>query len=158
VEKLYKIGYDVQIHLYGEGSERSILEKYISDHQLNELVHLKGNQSKEILKLAYQESHFVVLPSISEGWPKAIAEGMFWGCVPLATNVSCVSYMLGHGERGIVLKNDLELDTLQIRAIIENQKEFNIKSLEASKWSRKYTLEVFEKEIKDIVHADTSNY
>ena len=39
-----------------------------------------------------------MLPSKSEGWPKAIAEGMFWGAIPVATRVSCLEYMLDKGE------------------------------------------------------------
>jgi hypothetical protein len=49
----------------------------------------------------------VLLPSNSEGWPKAIAEGMFWGCVQLQTAVSCVPYMLDYGKEGL-LEMDLE--------------------------------------------------
>jgi hypothetical protein len=50
----------------------------------------------------------VLLPSDSEGWPK-IAEGMFWGCVPIATAVSCVPYMLDYGKEDL-LDLDLEKD------------------------------------------------
>src|SRR5690606_11304188 len=31
------------------------------------------------------------------------AEGMFFGCIPIATSVSCVSWMLGGGSRGILI-------------------------------------------------------
>jgi hypothetical protein len=31
---------------------------------------------------------------------KAIAEGMFWGCIPVGTAVSCVPFMLDEGKRG----------------------------------------------------------
>ena len=45
----------------------------------------------------------MILPSKSEGWPKAIAEGMFFGCIPIATPVSCVPWMLADGSRGILV-------------------------------------------------------
>lgn len=113
----------VQLEFFGEGPERQKLEKYVKDHKLEELVFFQGSRPLEELKKAYQKAHFVILPSKSEGWPKAIAEGMFFGCIPIATPVSCVPWMLGFppapeggaknysfGKRGILIK---EFDTFQ---------------------------------------------
>jgi|25_taG_2_1085351.scaffolds.fasta_scaffold00117_42 glycosyltransferase involved in cell wall biosynthesis len=100
------------LEIYGDGSEREYLENYCRKNKLEELVHFKGNRSLEELKEAYQKAHFVILPSKSEGWPKALAEGMFFGCIPVATPVSCVPWMLDYGKRGILLSDPL-LDTFQ---------------------------------------------
>jgi glycosyltransferase involved in cell wall biosynthesis len=153
VEVLYKKGYDVCIDLYGEGTERTLLEDYIIINHLEKLVQLKGNQNQETIKKGYQNSHFVVLPSQSEGWPKAIAEGMFWGCVPIATPVSCVPFMLDFGNRGLLLKMNLDQDMQQLEAFINNELEFAAKSKMAFDWSTKYTLDVFESEIKKILQS-----
>jgi hypothetical protein len=88
------------------------------------------------------------LPSKSEGWPKAIAEGLFWGCVPLATKVSCVPYMLDFGNRGILLEMDVEKDLLQIEKLVDDVNAFETKSKRAEKWSHNYTTDFFETEIK----------
>ncbi|MCZ8229359.1 glycosyltransferase [Flavobacterium sp.] len=151
VEALSKRGYAVQLELYGEGKERVVLEDYIEENHLKSFIELKGNQSKEIIKSAYQSSHFVLLPSKSEGWPKAIAEGMFWGCVPLATSISCVPFMLDYGNRGVVLTTELEEDVLQISGLLQDERGYWRKREQASEWSRKYTLDVFEKEIEKMV-------
>lgn len=151
VEFLYKKGYNVHMSLYGEGPKRAELERYTTVNQLEVVIKLKGNHSKDIVQKAYQNSHFVVLPSDSEGWPKAIAEGMFWGCVPMATSVSCVPYMLNQGKRGVVLTMDLEKDVKQIEMLLNNQADFNTKSENASNWSRNYTLDVFEQEITNLL-------
>jgi glycosyltransferase involved in cell wall biosynthesis len=155
VEFLSKKGYDVCLCLYGEGIERATIEQYIITHQLEALIELQGNQSKETVQKAYQNSHFVVLPSESEGWPKAIAEGMFWGCVPLATAVSCVPFMLDQGKRGVLLAMDLEKDAKQIETLLNTQADFDTKSRNASDWSRNYTLDIFEREIGDILQHDS---
>lgn len=155
VEFLSEKGYDVHLRLYGEGIERATIEQYIIAHHLEGVIELEGNQSKEIVQKAYQNSHFVILPSDSEGWPKAIAEGMFWGCVPLATTVSCVPFMLDQGKRGILLAMNLEKDTKQIETLLNNQNDFNTKSENASEWSRNYTLDVFEREIRDLLKTDS---
>jgi glycosyltransferase involved in cell wall biosynthesis len=149
VEQLYNKGYDVHLSLFGDGIERSILEKYISQSQLGEFIILKGNQPKEVLKMAYQRSHFVILPSVSEGWPKAIAEGMFWGCVPLATGVSCIPIMIG--SRGIVLSENLTADLIEIINVLKNESLYQKMSFESLKWSQQFTTDKFEEEIKSIL-------
>lgn len=155
VEDLFKKGYDVHLSIYGEGIERIKLEHYIIAHQLEAVIELQGNQSKDTVQKAYQNSHFVILPSDSEGWPKAIAEGMFWGCIPLATAVSCVPFMLDQGKRGILLAMDLEKDVVKVESLLNNQTDFDAKSENASDWSRNYTLDVFEREIRDLLQHDS---
>lgn len=151
VKSLYEKGYNVTLDFYGEGIERKILEDLIALNNLEKVVQVKGNQNKETVKKAYQNSHFVILPSKSEGWPKAIAEGMFWGCVPIATPVSCVPFMLDYGERGVLLQMNLEQDVEQIENIFGNEMDFESKSIKGSDWSRKYIIDVFEKEIKQML-------
>jgi glycosyltransferase involved in cell wall biosynthesis len=151
VENLHQKGYLVRLSLFGEGLQRNILEAYIAAHQLETIITLEGNQSKATVQKAYQKSHFVVLPSDSEGWPKAIAEGMFWGCVPIATKVSCVPFMLDYGNRGIVLELDLEKDSRHIATVMSDQNLFDHKRTSGAAWSRGYTLEVFEAEIKKLL-------
>lgn len=153
VEKLAQKGFDVCLTLYGEGLERSSLEEYIGAKNLQNSISLAGNQTKETVKKAYELSHFVILPSESEGWPKAIAEGMFWGCVPLATAVSCVPFMLDYGQRGVVLEMDLESDVHRLESLVIRENDYQIKSLQAGEWSRKYTLNVFELEIKKLLES-----
>jgi glycosyltransferase involved in cell wall biosynthesis len=118
---------------------------------LENFIKLNGNQNKETLKKAYQESHFVILPSKSEGWPKAIAEGMFWGSVPLATSISCVPFMLDYGNRGILLTAQLKQDLNQIQALLQNEEDYLKMRKQSSVWSRYYTLDIFENEIQRLV-------
>lgn len=151
IHELRTKGYNACLSLYGEGSERSNLNDYIKINNIEDFIVLHGNQNSETLKKAYQKSHYVILPSKSEGWPKAIAEGMFWGCVPIATKVSCVPFMLDYGNRGVLLNPDLASDVDQIKAIIENENIFLSKSMLSREWSQNYTTNVFEAEIKKLL-------
>lgn len=150
-QHLRENGYNVMLNFYGEGPERNVLENYIYINNLEDIIVLHGNQNKETIKKAYQKSHFVVLPSKSEGWPKAIAEGMFWGCIPIANKVSCVSFMLDYGNRGVLLEMNLEKDVNQIKELISDEKNFINKSKLSSQWSRNYTTDVFEAEIRKLL-------
>jgi glycosyltransferase involved in cell wall biosynthesis len=151
VESLNVKGYDVHLDLFGDGIERKILGNYIVSNSLEKSIKLEGNQNQETVKKSYQNSHFVLLPSKSEGWPKAVAEGMFWGCIPIATPVSCVPFMLDDGERGILLQMNMEKDVQQLEALLANESDFKSKREKASRWSRNYTLDVFEREIKKLL-------
>lgn len=151
IEKLAQKGRPVILNLYGEGAEKESLQNYIQENNLQNFVILHGNQNKETVKNAYQKSHFVILPSKSEGWPKAIAEAMFWGCVPIATKVSCIPFMLDFGNRGILLEMNLNQDINQIEVIIADENNFRNKSKLSQNWSQNYTLELFETEIKKLL-------
>jgi glycosyltransferase involved in cell wall biosynthesis len=151
VEQLYKKNYDVGLIIFGEGAEQASLENYIRDNNLENIICLKGNQNQETIKKAYIENHFVVLPSSSEGWPKAVAEGMFWGCLPIASRVSCVPNMLDNGDRGLLLDFKLEQDVNEIELVLKDNSLYKEKINNAIDWSRYYTLDVFEAEIKKLL-------
>jgi glycosyltransferase involved in cell wall biosynthesis len=151
IETLKSKGNNVQLLLFGEGSERKQIEKYIDEQQLSDYVICYGNQNQDVIKKAYQQSHFVILPSKSEGWPKVIAEGMFWGCLPISSKVSCVPNMLDNGKRGLLLNMIFDDDVKQIETLLKDNKSYQEKVCKAIDWSRNYTLDFFENEIEMIL-------
>ena len=100
IEKLNALRFNVSLDIYGDGPERTSVENFISASAIFDKVVLHGNQEESVIRNAYQNSHFVILPSKSEGWPKVLAEAMFWRCLPIATKISCVPFMLDSGNRG----------------------------------------------------------
>lgn len=151
VQKMHQEGEKVRLTLYGDGVLRDTLEDYIKTANLQNVVFLKGNQSKETVLNAYQQSHFLILPSKSEGWPKVVAEAMFWGCVPIVSQVSCVPYMLGYGERGVQLREQLETDLRQVMSLLNDELLYQKMSSEGQNWSRQFTTDKFEEAIKKLL-------
>ncbi|KAB1067041.1 glycosyltransferase [Tamlana haliotis] len=151
VEALHKQGKKVSLDFYGDGVLRESLESYILDHNLETIVTLHGNQPQTTVKEALKTAHFSILPSKSEGWPKAIAEAMFFGTIPIATPVSCVPYMLDHGNRGFLFTNDFIKDFTSLTTLLQNQDTLNRMSEAAAVWSQQYTLERFETEIAKLL-------
>lgn len=151
VHELLKKGINVNLDMYGDGSERELLEHYILEHQLQDFVVLHGNKAKEIIKEAYKRAHFLVFISKSEGWPKVVAEAMFWKCLPISTAVSCVPTMLDQGKRGSLVSPDVVTITKEIEYYLNNDKVYADKVLAAFNWSRTYTLDKFENEIKKLL-------
>ncbi|MCM4154681.1 glycosyltransferase family 4 protein [Gramella sp. AN32] len=151
IHKLILKACPVHLLLYGDGSLHSEINDYVQKHGLSENIKLMGNRPQSVLKEAYEKAHFCILPSKSEGWPKAIAEGMFYGCVPIATKVSCIPWMLDFGNRGILIEEDLESAVDEILRIINHPVIYQEMSQNSVKWSRTYTLEKFEKAIQKIL-------
>ncbi len=147
IDELNKRGIDAKLDVFGEGKLKLNLQDYIAKNNLGSIITLCGNVTKSVLKEAYKKSHFLILPSKSEGWPKAIAEAMFFGVIPIATNVSCVDWMLDEGRRGVLIEEDLKKSVNKIVNSINNDNLVSM-SVASQQWSQNYTINVFEKEIK----------
>lgn len=140
-----------ELHLFGEGSERTKIEAFKEEHSLDSEIQLHGNVNAETLIAYYQRSHYLLFVSKSEGWPKAVAEAMFWGCLPVTSPVSCVPEMVGFGSRGVLVNSDPEEIATSIEALQGDSLQYQKKAKAAMAWSREYTLEKFQAEIKSIL-------
>ncbi|RZV56116.1 MAG: glycosyltransferase, partial [Flavobacteriaceae bacterium] len=118
--------------------------------EISQFIRLHGNVDIERIKNRLKTSHFIILPSRSEGWPKAIVEGMFFGTIPIVTDVSCIRELLDYGSRGIVIEPNLVDATKEIVSSLDSD-NLNNMSQRAAQWSQKYTLEYFESQIKSIL-------
>ncbi len=142
----------VVLELYGDGILKNELQQYINDNNLQATIHLKGSQVNEVILEVLKTSHFLILPSKSEGWPKAIAEAMFFGVIPVATKISCVPFMLDHGKRGILIEPSIGEAVESIEDQLKNKENLERMSKAASRWSQDYTLETFETEIVKLIN------
>ena len=150
IEALHQKGRPVRLHMFGDGPLMSELKAYVKINQLESIVSLYGNRDRRIVKTTLREAHFNILPSKSEGWPKAVAEGMFFGCIPIATPVSCVPWMLGNGTRGIIITPELDVAVSQI-IIALNSVNLDVMSKAALEWSQQYTLDRLERDIEKVL-------
>ncbi|MFV8226676.1 glycosyltransferase family 4 protein [Christiangramia aquimixticola] len=147
IEYLLDKGIEANLKLYGTGILKEELHNYIANSKFSGAINLKGFIDKNELKSEYLKSHFLILPSKSEGWPKAVAEAMFFGCIPIATSISCVSWMLDHGKRGILIPDNIDSARKIVYEKLRNATKLNDMANLAQEWSQKYTLERFDREI-----------
>ncbi len=91
------------VHIVGDGDLRETLEALALKINLPIIFH--GTISKERLAEIYKTSHFIVLPSRSEGFPKVIAEGTNYGCVPIVSNISCLDQYIQNGRNGFLIED-----------------------------------------------------
>ncbi|WP_406684215.1 glycosyltransferase family 4 protein [Seonamhaeicola sp. MEBiC1930] len=151
VQALIEKGIPIRFNIYGEGVLKKELQDFLNRNNLNSSVVLHGNKPKLEIKNALKQSHFLILPSKSEGWPKAIAEAMFFGAIPISTKVSCIPYMLDNGKRGVLIEPHVDLAVTAILSYLKRADALSEISKLAIKWSQKYTLDLFESEIKKLV-------
>ncbi|WP_194852192.1 glycosyltransferase [Nonlabens antarcticus] len=136
-------------------SSEAVLQRL--DSSISNTFHFHGNQPTEVLKQAYEKAHFVFLASQSEGWPKVVAEGMWHGCVPIATPVSFVPWMLNINAPSIsdnprgILFNSVQETVEKIKGLIAAPDQFEQMSKDAQKWSQQYTMEGFQKCIEELL-------
>ncbi|CDF80023.1 glycosyltransferase (GT4) [Formosa agariphila KMM 3901] len=150
IESLNNHGISSRLELFGDGPLRSNIEDYVSKNGLFNCVNIHGNQDKSVVKTTLLSAHFNILLSKSEGWPKAVAEGMFFGCIPVTTAVSCVAWMLGEGERGIIVPNHLDAAVSHFKAVYATS-DLEAMSKNALCWSQQYTVDRFESDIEKLL-------
>ena len=132
---------DWKLAIIGEGSERSNLEKLISDLNLEDHISMPG-RTRAIEKW-YQKSSIFVLSSRTEGFPNVLCEAMAYGC-------ACVSFdcIAGPNEiitdkvDGYLIKNgDVNALSAKMDFLINNPEERRRIGKEAMKISDRLNID-----------------
>ena len=78
-----------KVYFIGNGAKRETYERQAKEKKLP--VQFHGFLSRTEVFDIYRTAHFLLLPSTaSEGFPKVIAEGMNYGCIPIVSDVSSI--------------------------------------------------------------------
>lgn len=86
-QKFSKEHLDYTLQIYGEGPERELLEKLITECGLGDRVLLRGRVQD--IKNKLLEAEFFVISSDYEGMPNALIEAMVLGVPVISTNCPC---------------------------------------------------------------------
>ena len=89
------------IHIVGDGKAKQEYIDLTDKLNLNFVFH--GFMSRNDVQAIYKKSHAIILPSASEGFPKVIAEGMNFGCIPIVSNISGIGHYVKNGINGFLL-------------------------------------------------------
>jgi glycosyltransferase involved in cell wall biosynthesis len=98
-----------QVFWIGEGELKSEVNSFASEHKFN-FVQIDSLGREDLFEI-YKKSNFILLPSLSEGFPKVIGEAAAFGVIPITSNVSSLPQFITHGKNGFILE-DLKPDTL----------------------------------------------
>ena len=128
--------------ILGEGEDRNYLEKLIGQYHLEDYIFLPGSLSREELKKYLHKSKIFVLPSKTEGLPKALLEALASGCVCITTNVGECPFILN--EVGFIINNQNELNNKIIK-LINSDKDLNNLSKKSIERSLNYSWKTYVK-------------
>jgi len=76
------------VHFVGDGAMRGFWEEEAKNTGVPCVFH--GALGREALSEVYASSHYLLLPSDSEGFPKVIAEAAAFGVIPIVSAISAI--------------------------------------------------------------------
>jgi len=136
-----------EVILAGDGIERKSYEE--TSAKLNLQVTFKGMLNRAGLEKVYEESHLIILPSESEGFPKVIAEAAAFGCVPVVSDISSIGQYFNEAN-GFLLK-DISPDEVSaaIDLALTDRASLKKKSLNCLRVAELFTFENYNKNLKE---------
>jgi glycosyltransferase involved in cell wall biosynthesis len=138
-----------RIHFIGDSEKRIFYE--------NEALFL-GNKvifhrflNKEVVHQILTESHFLLLPSKSEGFPKVIAEAACYGAIPIVSDVGSISHYI-NSSNGFLWNRDeaLPFNKIMSYAFTEDSNLLKYKSKNLSILAEKFTFTAYLEKLKQI--------
>ena len=149
--RLAAAGFDFELKVIGDGSQRSALEELVKNARLERRVYFCGWVPKTELAHFYCAAHFNILPTRSEGWPKVLSEGMAYGVVPLAGAVSSIPQTLQACGTGMALQpSDSQAFVNGILSYVKDPQRWKRESEAACRAASQFTYEAYLEHLKDI--------
>jgi len=140
------------VHFVGDGPERHRFEQLAQDAKVPVKFH--GFLPREKVFDLYKECHFFLLPSVSEGFPKVLAEAANFGCIPLVSDVSSIPHYIHEGQNGFLWKREEDFKASFNRLFHFSQDQLKTMALEGYQLGALFTFERYGQRIKkEILHA-----
>ena len=126
----------------GNGDENELRTHL--NQEANQITTFSGILSRQDLNQIYAESHFILLPSQSEGFPKVLAEAAAFGCVPITSNLPGFDKIIKNEVDGILL-DDLSTENIYKKLIVAWGDKSKMKKIanQAHLWSKQFSYDYF---------------
>ena len=151
--KLIQLNVKFKIDIVGDGPEKKYYSNKSNELGMSNYVNFIGWVSRENMNNYYARSHFNILPSLSEGWPKVLSEGMQFGVIPIANDVGAISQILKQYKCGKVIKKNNVNDFVKaILFYINNPNEWNSEIEKSKKTAINFTYEKYLDDLSRILN------
>ncbi|MCB6607642.1 glycosyltransferase [[Clostridium] symbiosum] len=138
---------DIQLYIFGEGSEREKLESLISSHNVQDNIFLMGLRGREEIAEALKKSGTFILLSRSETFGVAMIEALAAGVPVITTRCGGAEEYINNGINGVFV------DPYNVEEVIENCYLDNYKFISSNiseDIKRKFSNIIVSKKILDI--------
>jgi glycosyltransferase involved in cell wall biosynthesis len=132
------------IDFIGDGHKK---DQYIRESMyLGDKVHFHGFLNSNDVHNYLEKTHFLLLPSNAEGFPKVIAEAACYGTIPVVTNVGSIGHYI-NDLNGIICDNTDNAFTFLIAELMYNKKN----PFKSDNISMLFTFDSFWEKLKEII-------
>lgn len=103
LERLRADGLDIRLTIAGDGPDRVALEAVVARRGLEAAVTMLGTVDQETVRRLCREADAFCLPSLAEGVPVVLMEGMAAGLPVIATRIAGIPELVEHEETGLLV-------------------------------------------------------
>ena len=141
---LLQRGTDFHINIIGDGPNRKAYEQVALEHGLAGRIDFLGWKKRLEINNYYRQTHLLLLPSSSEGWPKVLSEAMAYGVVPLASTTSNIPLLLSKAQTGqAIAAEDIDSYVDAIISYTEDHARWKIESSNGLAMADSFTYEQY---------------
>lgn len=150
VKRLTDEGYRLELWLLGNGELRPEFEKYVSDHNLGDVVTLWGFKGNPYAYMA--QCDLFVCSSVAEGYSTAVTEALILGLPVITTLCSGMDELLGaNGEYGVVTDNSEKALYDGLLSALNNRNGIETLAAKAKKRSGDFSIEKMVNPIEEFL-------
>lgn len=136
------------LHIVGEGPFLRKLKESAAADNLPIILH--GTLTQEAIFKLMEICHFLILPSKSEGFPKVVAEGLNFGCIPIVTGVGSIPQYIRNKENGFIIPSS---DASVLSELVNNTIRLDSQSymnmmVEGRLLAKRFTFEDYFKQLQ----------
>jgi glycosyltransferase involved in cell wall biosynthesis len=142
---------EIRCTIVGSGPEETALQKQAAALGLMDRVAFAGGVGVGEVLGFYETSDVLVLASDTEGWGKALAEGMAFGLMCIGSDRGFVPQMLGEGRGMIVPPKDVDALAKALVWVSDHPAECAAMASRASSWAQKFSLEDLRDALRDLL-------
>ncbi|WP_396148784.1 glycosyltransferase family 4 protein [Flavobacterium sp.] len=157
LEALKDIPYEMidKIHLIGDGQNLNKNKK--EARELGDKVIFHGFLPKKELHNFVASSHFLLLPSKAEGFPKVVAEAACYGVIPIVSDVGSISHYI-NSSNGFIwpINGDISYEKILSLAVNTNSLELKEKSKSILSVAKLFTFENYKNKLEKFIFSNFS--
>ena len=139
-----------QVHFVGDGYEKEQYQKQLAF--LQEKVVFHGFLAQEEVHAVLEQSHFLLLPSKSEGFPKVIAEAACYGVVPVVSDVGSIPHYVD-ASNGFVwaIEGDVSYEYFLQDVVLLPEKDLDEKRKAILPLAKKFTFVAYMEKLNALI-------